>query len=878
MGLKVFRKFVFCFFCLLFIFSLSTFHTIVQAEVEAEETVMAKLNGRGFKEVVDLGVAASNVVITSAVFGNEDGKDVVYTTANGGMFNVVDVKENELIFSEQLEGVTQVWSHTIAPDGTVYIVSLHSLWKYSPSTKSVEEIGSPNSGHQLWTSTVDEEGNVYIGTFAPGNGRIYKYDVRTGEFVDFGKIDDGDGSYVRSLAFHDGYIYAGLGVSGKVYRINAETKEKEDITKNVPDIIGKPIEQVKFAYDMNVIGNYLFVRFDSDVENALLFYDLTKQQWADKKIAKIGDGSADDYGVWGFTQIPVNGDKAYVINNRHILEIDIHTLETRETGVYYPAGLRGGAFVDLGREDLPGLSFVTLKRSGEMFAANIENRTSVSLPTVMEAQPLMLHNLGKGPDGNLYMTTYPGGPKGAQYNPKTNKFVSYAQGQAEGMVAGNGSDLYFGIYPGAVIQKMNTETLKIDTLFNLKDAYEQDRPYIMKFEDNKLLIGTIPDYKKLGGSLTIYDPATGEKETYRNVVQDQSVVGLAYKDGFIYGSTSTLGGLDIEPTAEKAKMFVWDVKGQQKVIEFELALDELDTPPMISGLTFDDKGFLWGAVDGILFAMDPNTYEIVKYKNIYPNIKNRGMWRPVHIEFGSDGLLYTDLGGKLTVVNPNSQNLHHVTLIDQAKEIEFMTLAEDSNGNENIYFLEHNTTVLKMIPVINGGEVIDEPELETVEVPIVNGGFEESVENGEIPGWSSLFGEFSANVSFQTSTERSFSGHYSLKVADTSQSETVFAQSDLIPVTAGTEYTASAKLFLDDGSVSFFLRYYDDSGNQVGSDADGVNIIHIRGGHKQWQTVQATVPAPEGAKYARIFVGASNYFTTNGAYFDDITFTYNRVK
>ncbi|MET3695964.1 hypothetical protein SAMN05877753_102504 [Bacillus oleivorans] len=878
MGLNAFRPIVSCVFCLLLVFSLSSFNTNVQAEEEAEETVMAKLNGRGFKEVVDLGVAASNVVITSAVFGNEEGKDVVYTTANGGMFNVVDVKENELIFSEQLEGVTQVWSHSIAPDGTVYMVALNSLWKYSPGTKTVEEIGTPHSGHQLWTSTVDEEGNVFIGTFAAGNGRIYKYDIRTGEFVDFGKIDDGDGSYVRSIAYHAGYIYAGLGVSGKVYRINAETKEKENITKNVPDIIGKPIEQVKFAYDMDVVGNYLFVRFDSDVENALLFYDLTQQEWVDKKIAKIGDGSVDDYGVWGFTQIPVNGDKAYVINNRHILEIDVNTLETRETGIYYPAGLRGGAFVDLGREDLPGSSFVTLKRNGEIFAANIENSNSLSLPTVMEAQPLILHNLGLGPDGNLYMTTYPGGPKGAQYNPKTNKFVSYAQGQAEGMVAGNGSDLYFGIYPDAVIQKMNTETLKIESLFNLKNGYEQDRPYIMKFEDNKLLIGTIPDYKKLGGSLTIYDTVTGVKETYRNVVQDQSVVGIAYKDGFIYGSTSIRGGLDIEPAAEKAKMFVWDVEKQKKVTEFELDLDELDTPPMISGLTFDHKGLLWGAVDGILFAMDPDTYEIVKYKNIYPNVKNRGMWRPVHIEFGSDGLLYTDLGGKLTVVNPNSINLHHVTLIDNAKEIEFMTLAEDSNGNENIYFLEHNTTVLKMIPVIYGGEVIEEPEIETVEVPIDNAGFEESVENGEIPDWSSLFGEFSANVSYQISNERSFSGNHSLKVVDTSQSETVFAQSDFIPITAGIEYTASAKLFSDDGSVSFFLRYFDENGIQVGSDVDGVNIIHIRGGHKEWQTVHATVTAPEGAKYARIFLGASNYFTTNGAYFDDITFTYNRVK
>ncbi|WP_052427605.1 WD40 repeat domain-containing protein [Neobacillus niacini] len=856
----------------------------INTYAESEEQVVAKLNNRGFKEVVELGVGASDVALTSAVFGKENGRDVVYSTANGGRFNVVDVKDNKLIFSEQLGDVSQVWSHSIAPDGTVYIAGLGvgnvgELWSYSPSTKKVEKIGVPAAGHQLWSSTTDELGNVYLGTFADRDGRVVKYDVATDKFIDYGKIDDGNGSYVRSLAYHDGYLYAGLGVAGKVYRINVETKEKEDITKNVPDIIGKPIDQVKFAYDMAVVGDYLFVKFDEGGENALLFYDLMTQTWVDKQLGKIGDGSADDFGTFGFIQLPINGDKAYVIYNRHILEIDINTLETRETGIRYAGGWRGGAFVDLGRQDLPGPSLVTMTRAGQVFVANLETNKTTNLPTVMEAKPLTLHNLGKGPDGNLYMTTYPGGPKGAKFNPKTEQFVSYSQGQAEGMAAGNGSDMYFGIYPGAVIQKMNTDTLGTETLFNLKDEYEQDRPYIMEFENNKLLIGTIPDYKKLGGSLTIYDTKTGERETYRNVVQDQSVVGLAYKDGKIYGSTSIRGGLDIQPTAQKAKMFVWDVEGKQKITEFELNLPGLDAPPMISGLTFDKDGLLWGAVDGILFAMNPETYEVVKYKNFYPNVKNRGMWRPVHIEFGKDGLLYTDLAGKLTVVDPNSENLNHVTLIDTAPEVDFMVLAEDANGNENIYFLDNSTTILKMVPVIEGGTVVDpeEPVVEVVEVPIANGGFEEAIVDSTIPGWSSLFGNFSANVSYAVSGERSKTGENSLKIVDTAGNETVFAQSDLIPIEAGIEYTASSQLFLEDGSVSFFLRYFDDAGKQVGTDKDGVNIIHVRGGHKEWQTVKATVTAPEGAKYARVFAGASNFFTTNGAYFDDFTLTYEKV-
>ncbi|MGM9973677.1 MAG: cohesin domain-containing protein, partial [Clostridiaceae bacterium] len=291
------------------------------------------------------------------------------------------------------------------------------------------------------------------------------------------------------------------------------------------------------------------------------------------------------------------------------------------------------------------------------------------------------------------------------------------------------------------------------------------------------------------------------------------------------------------------------------------------------GLTFHEDGLLWGAVDGIIFAMDPDTYQVVKYKNIYPEIVDRGMWRPVHILFGEDGLLYTDVAGKLTVMKPDT--LEHVTLIGSGPEVDFIALAKDSAGNENIYYIDASPTTLKMIPVIEGG-VLEEPPAEEKEinVPIYNNSFEEPLKGNAIPGWSSLFSNITANVSFGITSDRSKSGDNSLRIIDKAQNETVFVQSDYISVVPGIEYTASTDLFLEDGSVSFFLRYFDKNGKQVGGDKDGVNIIHVRSGHKEWQRVRATVKAPEGAVYARLFAGASNYFTTSSAYFDDFKLSY----
>ncbi|WZU01091.1 hypothetical protein MGH68_16710 [Erysipelothrix sp. D19-032] len=124
---------------------------------------------------------------------------------------------------------------------------------------------------------------------------------------------------------------------------------------------------------------------------------------------------------------------------------------------------------------------------------------------------------------------------------------------------------------------MNTTTLEQKTLFNLKDSYAQDRPYIMEFQDDLLMIGTIPYYKELGGVLALYHPETGEKEVYRNVVENQSIVGLAKYGNLIFGSTTIRGGLDA-PTSEMATkpvIFVWDIAKKEKVKEIEIPFESI---------------------------------------------------------------------------------------------------------------------------------------------------------------------------------------------------------------------------------------------------------------------------------------------------------------
>ncbi|MFC3770529.1 cohesin domain-containing protein [Paenibacillus sp. GCM10012303] len=650
--------------------------------------------GRIFGEPEKIATPITKAGLSGAVVGVEDGQPVFYTTVNAELasFQIVDIKTNTLLRSFPMPGVQQAWAHVIAPDGTVYIGGIRTsgqtrgiLWTYSPVTKEIVELGEPIPGEKsIWSLTVDDKGNVYGGTFQ--SGRVFKYDPVAKTFTDYGTMTAGQ-EYVRSLAYHDGYIYAGVGTVGDVVKLGvteATQGYKASIAADVPGLLGVTAAQVPFAYDMAVAGDLLLVKFQGDLYK-MLIYDLRNEAWLPHVIDKDTANGGTGVGVFNFAQLAaIRDNKLYIPANGYLTELDLTTFQTTPL-IKYGTSLRGAAWVQFDQlPGYPGQSLVSMKGNGEIAVFNVDAKTVYSMPSALVGAPNPIHNIEVGPDGNLYMSAYPAGV-GAVYDPRTGTTKNLIMEQAEGMVA-YGTDMYLGLYPGGHVYKIDTtrSTPVASEVFTIGEA--QDRPYIMKTMGDKIMTGTIPGYGELGGALTIFDPASGQVKVHRNIVQNQSIVGLAYKDGYIYGSTTIHGGLGTTATERSAKMFVWDVANERKVTEFTLDIPGLSNPPMISGLSVGPDGNIWGGVNGILFKMDPESYDILNYKNMYPDIANYGMWRPYHPYWGKDGLLYMDLADRITVIDPKT--LDFVRLFPQSMEVKFMALAADADGREQIYFAD----------------------------------------------------------------------------------------------------------------------------------------------------------------------------------------------
>ena len=100
----------------------------------------------------------------------------------------------------------------------------------------------------------------------------------------------------------------------------------------------------------------------------------------------------------------------------------------------------------------------------------------------------------------------------------------------------------------------------------------QDRPFVMKSYKGKVYAGTMSGYGEIGGAVTIYEEDDCENpsaEVIRNIVENQSITGIAFKDNLMYVSGTIRGGLGITPIETEAKMTVYDLDAK-KIIKKDI--------------------------------------------------------------------------------------------------------------------------------------------------------------------------------------------------------------------------------------------------------------------------------------------------------------------
>lgn len=577
---------------------------------------------------VSLGQAA-------AIGVNPKGELEVYFHSNGlpGTFSVLDGNTGELKFSQVAQGTEAVWGMVIGLDGTVYFASTGdgSLFAYDPIRQELKTVGVNPTDQWTWDLELADDGKIYGSTYP--NAGVWEYDPSTGKFRDFGPMVS-DAAYVRGIAVEGDYIYAATGTVRHLIKLNRHTGEKTEI------VIEGHTGTNGFFEDLRISDEYFFL---SSGSVNMLVVDRDTLEVVDEFHYNNNISKPD----------PNNPNMIYFKSNQKLMKYDTSKLELSEVklDVLLPDTARVKDFVWIEDE----LVFITAY--GEYMFFNPKTETLRFQTLDIAAQPVAIQALEAGFDGKLYMGGYQRGM--SIFNPFTGEkevnISSFAQPEGIGFMNGK---VYYGTYVAAIMYALDpSKPVELGNNPNMIHAIgdHQDRPFALTSGDNKLFVGTVPDYGMLGGVLAIYDETTDSWFQERNVVQDQSIIALEYHDGLLYGGTSIWGGLDATLTQEEAKLFIWDTKTNTKVKEMTLDIPGIDeAPKMIGGLSVGPDGLLWGIVDGTIFAMDLETHEIVKSKMIQPSKYNSSKWFPYRIQWGPDGTMYTTLSRQLIAIDTDT--------------------------------------------------------------------------------------------------------------------------------------------------------------------------------------------------------------------------------
>lgn len=631
----------------------------------------------------DLGVQIRKATLMRGAFGKDgQGRDVMYTVVAGApsVFTIIDIATGTVTSSKPMPDTSGAWSVTTASDGTVYLGAYNFglLYRYIPATDELINLGYPLPTHDsvLYPMAAGKDGKMYGGTYPTAD--LYEYDPATNRFTDFGTMSfkSSGERWARVVVYDEetNKIYAGVGNTPRLLEYDLTTGAKRDLLPpEYSDIIA--------VYDLNLLGGRLFARKEANNPNETFVIDVKTGAQVEVTNGDTGEKSLvfTNFSRGISPKSPIANKFYFAGAGGELFEYDLDTNVYHSLHVTIEGAAIGYGFAQLQEDGFPGYSLVGLSgNEGKLFKYNLENGKMQLIDVQVPAEPVNIHDIMTGPDGKIYTTGYLQGNLGA-FTPSSGQSQYFSGlGQGEGMTS-IGNSLYFGVYPTAKVyeydlskpwNRTNSEKLNPNQLFaltynpDIPGYTDQDRPFGMAGSEelHKLFVGTVPKNAMLGGAFAVYDlEKRGQPDVHWNIVPDQSIISLVYKDGFVYGGTSIHGGQGSTPTASSAVLFVWDVNKGEKVFEVVPAPGK----QAITALHIGPDGNIWGLSNGTLFIFDPVARKVIYSKDEFPDANGR--WIDGSFVTGTDGNLYATVGGRFFKIDAATRKV--TVLATQARKV-----------------------------------------------------------------------------------------------------------------------------------------------------------------------------------------------------------------
>ena len=470
-------------------------------------------------------------------------------------------------------------------DGRLYIGAAHSghLFCFDPAADGLLDLGQINGDAAIFPCRIDEDGKgrLWIGSY--GTADLSSYDLRTGEFVRYGRMDETD-MYNYPLVNADGTVACFIAQTLlHVVVFDPQTERRQTVGPVVAK--GEGTLEMWRGEDRSIYIESSEGDFRIEGMEAVAVEDLPAPA---VEVARLPDGRC-------FRFADAAEDIHRVLEIAHpngTVETFDLAYEASGTNIFYlHAGPEGCLY---GSSVLPEHLFRYDPADGEM--------CDLGVCSVSRGEAYSMANL----DGRIYISSYPAA-RISVYDPEQ----PYRFGE--------------------------------DAAANPRDVGRMDE---LSYRPRATIAGplgriwtaSLPDYGRWGGPLACYDPCTEERKAYYGIAGEASCYVLAQLSGqdVIAVGTSIAGGSGTQAKVEQAELFLWDCVAEEKL--WQGTLDRAVSA--FNALVYGAEGLLYGTAlggdeDPEIFTFDPLSRAFVARAALPPG-------RPLDLglQIAPDGRLY----------------------------------------------------------------------------------------------------------------------------------------------------------------------------------------------------------------------------------------------
>ncbi len=579
--------------------------------------------------VVDPAPVCMLEVCTYQAAAEINGDDYLFLPMEGKKLAVYNLDKGTLVdYTDTTLG--QVKGMAVDDEGILWMVGDNpNIFRYDPYLNVGQSVYYyKNTGKEEKTDAIigvtcafnmafGDDGCLYFGTFPVGV--LGKYNTRTGEFTNMGKIGDNEdaNTYGASVCYDNGIVYAtATGDKNADGTLTIQLAKFDALTGErllVKDVTQYFSQKEVMVRGMGICGGVLIA--GGEQQN-----DMKKVAAFDAETFEFIDLGVDSSAFYGPTA-ELDG-KVWFATPKGIYEFD------GATGKAAPVkglesisvALRSGedCFVTIEGNDLfPGKSIVNFRsNTGNPAIYNTTTGRFMQLEGIVDPQygsTSQVRPVLKVPGDNPYLYMGSFNTKNcAVYDTESGKIIQNFEtyGQTDSILIYEGK-LYVGNYNRGILTQINIDDANRNVpLLSLKTDYEQARIHALAAGDGWVFAGSIPDHSMHGGCLAMINiNDLSDKHVERHVVKDQSIIALAYHGGYVIGGSSIDGGTGAKALEGlSAKFFIYDVANKKKVKEYDLrdyfpdVFPKTEVLEEISGLTVDENGKVWMIAGGCLFT------------------------------------------------------------------------------------------------------------------------------------------------------------------------------------------------------------------------------------------------------------------------------------